>query len=130
MIKPSLPAPYTYKFTSPADSGYVSALPLTTFKMTKPPWDDEEVQRVADILKAVSHPLRLSIVCLLANGPLTVNEICRAVGTSQPNVSQHLVQLANNRLLLSRKETNKVFYRLGEERLTWIIGFLKEIYCP
>lgn len=104
--------------------------PPTTSPINKPPWDDEEIQRVADILKAVSHPLRLSIVCLLANGPLTVNEICRAIGTSQPNVSQHLLQLANNRLLLSRKEANKVFYRLGEERLTPILGFLREIYCP
>ena len=31
---------------------------------------------------------------------------------------------------LSRKAANKVFYRLGEERLISIIGFLREIYCP
>jgi ArsR family transcriptional regulator len=104
--------------------------PPTVSQATELSWDDEEIQRVADILKAISHPLRLSIVCLLADGELSVNEICRAIGTSQPNVSQHLTQLSNNRLLLSRKQANKVYYSLFDQRLKAIIGLLRETYCP
>jgi ArsR family transcriptional regulator len=58
-----------------------------------------------------------------------VNQICLLIGTSQPNVSQHLAQLANSRLLLSRKQANKVYYRLGVSRLKEIIWLLRETYC-
>jgi ArsR family transcriptional regulator len=92
-------------------------------------WKHAETQRVADLLKAISHPLRLSIVCILSDGPLCVNQIHQSIGTSQANISQHLHNLANRRLLLTEKQANKVYYRLSDARLIEIIGMLREIYC-
>lgn len=92
-------------------------------------WSDKEVELTADRIKAVAHPLRLAIVCLLAEGERTVGDICRAMGTTQPNISQHLNVLYNQRLLTSRKDANRVYYAIADRRLDNIIGHLQEIYC-
>jgi ArsR family transcriptional regulator len=44
-------------------------------------------------LKAISHPLRLKILCVLGKGELSVQDILKTVGTTQSNVSQHLCLL-------------------------------------
>lgn len=92
-------------------------------------WSDHDIEATAERFKAVAHPLRLSIVCLLAQGERTVGEICEAVGTSQPNVTQHLGILRDKALLASRKDANRVYYRIADHRLESIIGILANIYC-
>jgi DNA-binding transcriptional ArsR family regulator len=57
---------------------------------------DRLLARAADIeiasrsLKAMSHPLRLKILCTLGNREVCVQGIVENVGTSQSNISQHL----------------------------------------
>jgi len=89
-----------------------------------------EIEPVASRIKAVAHPLRLAIVCLLGPGERTVNEICQELGTTQPNISQHLNLLHNQQLLKSRKDGNRVYYAIADQRLSEIIGMLQKIYCP
>ena len=91
--------------------------------------NDREIALTASRIKAVSHPLRLAMVCLLAEGEQSVNDICGKLGTTQPNISQHLGQLHNQGLLKSRKEANRIFYAIADQRLGEIIGMLQEIYC-
>lgn len=91
--------------------------------------NDQEITLTAKRIKAVSHPLRLAMVCLLSDGEQSVNEICAQLGTTQPNISQHLTQLHEQGLLSSRKEGNRVFYTITDHRLGEIIGMLKQIYC-
>ncbi|MBS1130476.1 MAG: transcriptional regulator, ArsR family [Proteobacteria bacterium] len=93
-------------------------------------WSDKEIEQTAYRFKAVAHPLRLAIVCLLADGERSVGDICEAVGTTQPNITQHLIVLHNQKLLKSRKEINRVYYAINDRRLTEIIGMLQGIYCP
>ncbi len=93
-------------------------------------WSDKELERTADRCKAIAHPLRLAILCLLANGEHSVGDICRELGSSQPNISQHLTQLHNQHLLTSRKEANFVYYAIADRRLQQIIAMLQQIYCP
>jgi DNA-binding transcriptional ArsR family regulator len=92
--------------------------------------NEREFEQTAKCIKAVSHPLRLAMVCVFAQGEQTVNEICAMLGTTQPNISQHLAQLHNQGLLKSRKEANRVYYTIADQRLSEIIGMLQEIYCP
>jgi ArsR family transcriptional regulator len=93
------------------------------------PWSDREIELTANCFKAVAQPIRLGIVCLLAHGELTVGEICEAMGTSQPNITHHLIVLHNQELLKSRKEANRVYYSIAQQRLTNIICMLQQIYC-
>lgn len=92
-------------------------------------WSDKEIELTADRCKAVAHPIRLAILCLLGEGERSVGDICRELGTTQPNISQHLNQLHNQHLLKSRKEANFVYYAIADQRLGQIIGMLQQIYC-
>jgi ArsR family transcriptional regulator len=91
--------------------------------------------RAADIeiasrsLKAMSHPLRLKILCTLGNREVCVQGIVENVGTSQSNISQHLAILRDKGILSARKDANKVFYRVGDERTLRLIGMMQEVFC-
>ncbi len=70
---------------------------------------EQLLARAADIeiasrsLKAMSHPLRLKILCTLGNREVCVQGIVENVGTSQSNISQHLAILRDKGILSSSR---------------------------
>ena len=90
---------------------------------------NEHIEAAARALKAIAHPLRLKILCVLSDGELCVQDIVEAVGTSQSNVSQHLAILRDKGILNSRKEANRVFYRGADERMLQLITLMRDIMC-
>ena len=48
----------------------------------------ENIEQAAVAMQAMSHPMRIKILCLLSSGELIVQEIVDAVGTTQSNISQ------------------------------------------
>ena len=81
-------------------------------------------------LKAMGHPLRLKILCILANGNETsVQDLVDLVGTSQSNISQHLSILRDKDILASRKDANKVFYRIGDDKILALMETMREAFC-
>lgn len=54
---------------------------------------EEHIEQAARAMKAMSHPLRLKILCVLGNQEVSVQGIVDSVGTSQSNISQHLAIL-------------------------------------
>ena len=93
-------------------------------------WSDTEIAPTADGMKAIAHPLRLGIVCLLAEGERSVGEICQVLGTSQPNISHHLTRLSDRRLLTSRTDATRVLYALANRQMVPAIQLLRQVYCP
>jgi len=89
----------------------------------------QSIQEASDAMQAMAHPLRLKILCLVGNQELSVLEIVDAVGTTQSNVSQHLAVLRDHGILKSRKEANKVFYRVEDPRVLKMIALTREIFC-
>src|SRR4030095_15055052 len=77
----------------------------------------ENIREASAAMQAMAHPLRLKILCLVGNQELSVLEIVDAVGTTQSNISQHLAVLRGNGILKSRKDANKVFYRIEDPRV-------------
>ncbi len=90
---------------------------------------DEDIERASRSLKAMSHPLRLKILCVLGNKELSVQQIVDAVGTSQSNISQHLSTLRDRGILDSYKDANRVFYMVGDSRTLKLISMMKEVFC-
>lgn len=90
----------------------------------------EDIERASRSLKAMSHPLRLKILCVLGEHELSVQQIVEAVGTTQSNISQHLAILRDKGILASRKDANRVYYRVSDARTLRLIGMMQEIYCP
>lgn len=91
--------------------------------------DDEDIERASRSLKAMSHPLRLKILCTLGDQEVSVQEIVEQVGTSQSNISQHLAILRDKGILSSRKDANRVFYRVGDSRTLQLIGMMRQVFC-
>ena len=57
-------------------------------------------------------------------------EIVEQTGTSQSNISQHLEQLRNKNIVTSRKEANRIFYRIRNGKLLELIGTMRNVLCP
>ncbi len=90
---------------------------------------DQDIERASRSLKAMSHPLRLKILCTLGDREVSVQEIVEHVGTSQSNISQHLAILRDKGILASRKDANRVYYRVGDPRTLRLIGMMREVFC-
>jgi ArsR family transcriptional regulator len=90
---------------------------------------DEDIERAARSIKAMAHPLRLKILCALGDEEVSVQDIVSTVGTSQSNISQHLAILRDKGILVSRKEANRVFYRVGDGRTLRLISMMREVFC-
>jgi ArsR family transcriptional regulator len=91
--------------------------------------DDDDIERASRSLKAMSHPLRLKILCTLGDQEVSVQEIVDYVGTSQSNISQHLAILRDKGILASRKDANRVYYRVSDARTLQLIGMMREVFC-
>ena len=92
--------------------------------------ENEDATLTANALKAMAHPLRWRILCTLGDQELSVGEIVDQIGTSQSNISQHLDQLRNKRILTSRKEANRIYYRIRNDQLLELIGTMRNVLCP
>lgn len=109
---------------------------MTTTRRTPPAHDifdltgrGEDIKEASEALKAMAHPLRLKILCLVGHHELMVQEIVEAVGTSQSNISQHLAVMRERGLLVSRRDANKVYYRIEDPRILKMIGLMREVFC-
>ena len=89
----------------------------------------QDIEIASRSLKAMSHPLRLKILCTLGSQEVSVQEIVDNVGTSQSNISQHLAILRDKGILSSRKDANRVFYRVGDARTLRLIGMMQDVFC-
>ncbi len=90
---------------------------------------EEDIDRASRSLKAMSHPLRLKILCVLGNREVSVQDIVENVGTSQSNISQHLAILRDKGILKSRKDANRVFYKVGDDRTLKLIEMMQNVFC-
>jgi len=90
---------------------------------------DEDIERASRSMKAMSHPLRLKILCVLGECEYSVQDIVEQVGTSQSNISQHLAILREKGILASRKDANRVYYHVGDVRTLRLISMMREVFC-
>ena len=96
--------------------------------------NDDDIDIASRALKAMAHPLRLKILCILgtASGKsheISVQDLVERVGTSRSNISQHLSILRDKHILVSRKDANKVYYRIGDESILHLIEAMQEAFC-
>ena len=92
--------------------------------------NEEDIIHASHSLKAMAHPLRLEILCLLGGtGEVSVQDIVEQVGTSQSNISQHLSILREKGILASRKDANKVYYRIADPKILQLIGAMRSAFC-
>lgn len=89
----------------------------------------ENIEQAAVAMQAMSHPMRIKILCLLSSGELSVQDIVDAVGTTQSNISQHLAILKACGMIDGRKDATKMFYAIEDARILKMITLTREIFC-
>jgi DNA-binding transcriptional ArsR family regulator len=84
--------------------------------------DPESLEKAANMLKAVAHPLRISIIGCLEDGKMhTVTEIYVKLGIEQSTASHHLGILKDKGVLSSKREGKNTWYFLKHENLKTIL---------
>ncbi|MBT4482499.1 MAG: winged helix-turn-helix transcriptional regulator [Candidatus Latescibacteria bacterium] len=73
---------------------------------------EEPLEKMAETLKAIAHPVRLQIVNILMKGESSVGDLVKTLGTKQSLTSQQLSILKSRGVLKSRRNGNVVFYSL------------------
>lgn len=84
--------------------------------------DENRARSIADMLKAVAHPLRLRIVAILCGGEQTVGSLVEQLDAPQAIVSQQLRILRVHRLVDVERREGFAFYRLLEPRLRQLVN--------
>lgn len=84
---------------------------------------------VAALLKQLSHPQRLLILCSIAEEEKSVSEIEKACGASQSAVSQFLKSMRLEGLIESRRDGKQIYYKIADERVLELIKSLYQIFC-
>ena len=92
--------------------------------------NDRELDRTAAAIKAMAHPLRLKLLCLLGEGEMSVQSLTsHFTNTSQSNISQHLSQLLERAVLVNRKAGNQVFYSVRDDSILGLLQAIKSSFC-
>ena len=91
---------------------------------------DEQIEALAKILKAMSHPIRLQILCHLQNRELSVGDIRGLVKTTNANISQHLNILRAQGIIDFRKESNFIYNKITDKRILDMINKMQKLFCP
>lgn len=87
--------------------------------------------QAAALLKAMSNPRRLLILCMLCGTPGTsAGDLARATGLSPSATSQHLARMREEGLIDSTREAQRILYFIKNDAVHQLISTLKSLYCP
>ena len=88
---------------------------------------DQLYEQFARAAKAVASPKRIELLDVLAQGEHTVEALAQATGMGITNTSQHLQVLRHARVVDTRKEGTKVFYRLAGDEVAAFVVALRDL---
>ena len=83
--------------------------------------DKKIAEQVAEVLKAVAHPVRLQIVELLEAKEMCVGDIVMALGGKQAITSQQLNMMKDKGVLNCRRNGTKVYYRIEDQNVVRLL---------
>ncbi|MGW4050157.1 metalloregulator ArsR/SmtB family transcription factor [Streptomyces sp. NPDC004779] len=89
-----------------------------------------EAQDEAGAFRALADPTRRQILEDLRAGELAAGEIAARFAISAPSISRHLGVLKGAGLVTERREGNRIYYTLAEDRLAACIGRFLSAVCP
>jgi DNA-binding transcriptional ArsR family regulator len=84
---------------------------------------------VSRLMKALSNPDRLLLLCQLAQGEKRVGELEELVGIVQPTLSQQLGVLRDEGLVATRREGKNIHYRIDSPQALAVMSVLYEQFC-
>ncbi|MGC4366447.1 ArsR/SmtB family transcription factor [Hydrogenophaga sp. R2] len=82
------------------------------------------------LLKVLSNPDRLLILCRLAEGEMSVGQLEESLGIRQPTLSQQLTVLREEALVATRREGKHIHYRIDSPQALAVMQVLHQQFCP
>lgn len=83
----------------------------------------------AALLKALANPDRLLLLCQLVEGERCVGDLGAATGIGQPSLSQQLAVLRAERLVETRRDGQRVLYRISSPAAMAVLRTLHDLFC-
>ena len=80
-------------------------------------------------LGALAHENRLMLLCQLCSGEKCVGELEVALDLHPPTLSQQLAVLRNEGLVATRRDGQRIYYSIADERVAALIGAIHNLYC-
>ncbi|EGK11559.1 metalloregulator ArsR/SmtB family transcription factor [Kingella kingae] len=91
---------------------------------------EQQAEQAAQFLKTLGNPVRLQILCLLADEKeLSVGELVALLPLTQSALSQHLAKLRDEGLVAYRRESQTLYYFVRSENALKLLLILKEMFC-
>jgi DNA-binding transcriptional ArsR family regulator len=91
---------------------------------------EQQAREVSRLLSVLANENRLLIVCyLMMRNEMKVGELVEALNLSQSALSQHLTKLREEGLVKFRRESQTLYYKIADERVTKLVKVLKKLYC-
>lgn len=87
-------------------------------------------EEAAVLMRALSNPSRLLLLCQLVEAERTVGEMETALGLGQAYVSQQLARLREEGLVTATREGRQMRYRLADSRVAPVIEAIYAQFCP
>jgi len=98
--------------------------------MVEPNFSKDQLEKASDKLKAMAHPIRISILFILKEGDkMTVTQIHESLGIEQSTTSHHLGILKDKGVLCSKREGKNTYYYLRHTVLGQVIDCLQSCSC-
>ena len=95
--------------------------------------DLESLRRSADsacrLMKVLSNPDRLLLLCQLSQGEKRVGELEELVGVGQPTLSQQLGVLREEGLVNTRREGKNIYYQIASPQALAVMNTLFDKFC-
>lgn len=89
----------------------------------------DNAREASDFLKSLANENRLLILCLLAEGELSVTELENALGIRQPTTSQQLARLRADELVSHRREGKTIYYSLASDEARKVVALVYDLFC-
>lgn len=90
----------------------------------------DAAEDAACVLRSLSNPSRLLILCQLVGGEKSVGELEEALALGQAYVSQQLARLRGEGLVTARRDGRAMLYSLKDPRVQPVLVALHGAFCP
>ena len=90
-----------------------------------------KLEKAAEMLKAIAHPIRISMVSLLMEeSPLSVATIHERLGIAQSVASHHLAIMKAKSVVAAERDGKNCFYRVANPGLKQLLGCIERCQAP
>jgi DNA-binding transcriptional ArsR family regulator len=81
------------------------------------------------LMKVLSNPDRLMLLCQLSQGEKRVGELEEILGILQPTLSQQLTVLRDEELVSTRREGKNIYYQIASPQALAVMNILYAQFC-